>query len=110
MNQRDRILALDDRRTEMVYVKEWNETIIVRSMSAQERTDFETANEGAPRSTIPARLVVATAVGEDGSPLFTEADVPALSGKNAAAMLRLFEAASKLNALSGEDVEEISKN
>jgi hypothetical protein len=42
--------------------------------------------------------------------LFTDEDVAALGQRSAAALERVFDAASRLSGLSAEDMEELAKN
>lgn len=111
---RERILAADDRPVEPVPVPEWDCTVYLRTLSAGERERWEEqAREGGgarTRHEIRASLVVLAACDEDGKPIFTPADVPALCGKSARAVMRLFDRALKLNDFSGEDVERLEKN
>jgi hypothetical protein len=111
---RERILAADDRPIEPVPVPEWDCIVYLRTLSAGERERWEEqAREGGgarTRHEIRASLVVLAACDEDGRPVFTTADVPALCNKSARAVMRLFDRALKLNDFSGEDVERLEKN
>jgi hypothetical protein len=116
-SKRDRILARDDIKYEPVYVPEWEETVLVRSLTAAERDEFEEKSlvkKGKTReltlANIRARLVVLTACDEDKSPLFRPNDTIPLSTKNGAAVDRLFSVAQRLSGLSNEDIEEVAKN
>lgn len=64
----------------------------------------------ANRDNIRAKFIVASAVDEQGKPLFTVGDIDALTRKSAAPMDRLFAAAQKLSGMTNEDVEELEKN
>src|SRR5947209_3729524 len=103
---REQILAVCDRATAEVPVPEWGEGGVVRvqSMTGKERAAFElkygvAAGDNGARPTpieIMTRLVVATAVDEDGRPLFTVEDLDALAEKNAKIITRIFNASVKL--------------
>ena len=111
---RERILAADDRPIEGVFVPEWGETVFVRTLTAgeRERWEEEARPDGSARSRhqVRASLVVLAACDEDGRPIFTPADLPALCGKSARAMMRVFDRALKLNDFNAEDVERLEKN
>ncbi len=47
---------------------------------------------------------------EKGKLLFSQDDVEALGGKSAAAIQRVFNVASRLNRITQDDVEEVTKN
>jgi hypothetical protein len=75
------ILATGSAKVEKIQVPEWGGEVYIRVMKSAE-----------------------------GKRLFTDADAPVLGEKLAPALDRIFEAASKLNRLSKEDVEELEKN
>lgn len=115
---RDAILAVQDLVIEPLEVPEWGGTVHLRSMTAGERDRFEalvTGPAGGEAGTptrlenIRAHLAALTLCDPAGQPLFTPEDVAALAGKSAAAMDRVFEAASRLNGLTPKDVQELGK-
>lgn len=57
-----------------------------------------------------AKFVAACAVDEAGQPLFSEADVKALSGLNARALDRIFTAIQERNGLRDEDLDVFVEN
>jgi len=57
-----------------------------------------------------SRLVAVTACSSDGVLLFSLDDIPKLADKSAAAVDRLFSVAQRLNKLTKEDVDELTKN
>jgi hypothetical protein len=59
---------------------------------------------------VRARLVAYTAVDDDGARLFTDADAEALGRKSGAALERCAKVAQRLNALTGESLEEARGN
>lgn len=110
---RDQILAAPDLPAHSVRVPEWGGDVFVRSMTGAERDAFEAAifdGDKVNRANIRARLVSLCAVDDKGDRLFSEADIEALGKKSAAALERVYAAASRLNALSPADVEELAKN
>lgn len=110
------ILEAEDFRKELVKVPEWGGEVYICSMTGAARDDWEASIGGGGKGAKPnlvnfrARLVALTAVDEKGDRLFCDDDLVALGGKSAAALNRCFETAQKLNALTSEDVEELSGN
>lgn len=114
---RDAILAASDATFEDVVVAEWGGTVRVRGLTGKERDEFEASmlvKRGNKRdvSLINARakLVSLAVVDEDGTRVFTDADVTELGSKSAAALTRVYEVASRLSGLSDEDVDELEGN
>lgn len=115
---REQILAKEDLPREAVEVPEWGCTLLVRTLMAVERDEFEASyvlDKGnnkveVDRRNLRAKLVVRCVVNEDGSRLFQDSDVEALGAKSAAAVERLFAVASRLNRLSSQDEAELLKN
>ena len=120
MSLRDDILGRDDLPVEVVSVPEWGMDVRVRALSGTERDAYEAScmRRSGPKGekvemsfeNIRARLVARSVVDEAGARVFTDADVAALGGKNAAALNRLFEVAQRLSGLRGEDIEELVGN
>lgn len=130
---REFILINDDRVIEAVPVPEWKGpdgnpvTVYIRSVSSDERTDFEKSciketkylKKGKVKSKsefvykqFVAKLIALTAVRglTDTTPLFTESDIAILATKNAKPVSRLFEAAQRLSGFTDEDIEELTGN
>ena len=123
---RDAILQREDIVTEDVEVPEWGGTVRVRGMSGVERDAFEAgliqqpASNGARRrkqepqqtnmANIRAKLASWCCVDAQGGRLFTESDAQALGGKNAAALARIFDVATRLSGITEEDVDEMAQD
>lgn len=114
---RDQILNADDITRELVEVPEWGGAVWIKSMTGRERDAFEESlvvRKGAKITNslqqFRAKLVAMTAVDDEGKRLFTAADVEALGRKNAAALSRCSEVATRLSSISREDAEEMIKN
>jgi len=114
---RDAILAANDLRVERVDVPEWGGSVLVRGLTAAERDAFDlaaTIEQGGRRVVnfhqLRARLVAISAVDESGKRLFTDDDVELLAQKSGSAVGRVFEVAMRLSALTGQDIEDISRN
>ena len=108
---REEILAVQDRKTETVPVPEWGGEVLVASMmgDARDRLEAQIASSEGPRrfERMRAKMVAATIIGEGGELLFTEADVPALGRKSAAALQRVFDVGMRLSGFRRQDVEEL---
>lgn len=113
---RDEILAATDRQMELVEVPEWGGAVYIRSLTADERDEFEeslleqnkrTKKQDVRLRQARAKLVSRAACDDKGVRLFSERDVVALGAKNAAAMDRLFDKASELSGIREADLEEL---
>jgi len=115
---RDEILAVDDRSYEEVDCPEWGGTVRLRSITGAERDAYEQSliqQRGNSRQmnlrNARAKLIVLCAVDEAGRRLFSgEADVNALSRKNAKPLDRLFDACRKIAGLSDDDVDRLTED
>ena len=110
---KDAILAAQDIKSEDVEVPEWGGSVRVRELSAADLLGFWDAcrdGEGElVRERVQPALLARAVVGEDGAPLFTDADVGELMRKSARIIGRVSDAAQKLNGI-GQEAEEIAKN
>ena len=110
---RDAILSSDDLKKEVVKVPEWGGEVLIATMTGAARdawvqclVTIKTTN----LANIRARLVAATAVDESGERLFSDKDAEVLGKKSAAALDRCVKVAQKLNKLTENDLEDLSKN
>lgn len=110
---KDQILAADDQPTKDIEVPEWGGAVRIRTMSASERDKWESetyADGKVNTLDFRARFCALCIVDEQGTRLFSDAEVQALGRKSAAALQRVFNAAQELNALSNKDVKELEGN
>lgn len=114
---RDQILEAHDLGTEEVKVPEWGGSVLVKAMNGMERDKFEASmieGRGKKQRTnfenMRARLVALAVVDDKGERLFSDADVAALGKKSAAALDRVFTVAQRLNGITAEDVDDLTKN
>jgi hypothetical protein len=117
ITKKDEILGRADRPVAVVEVPEWGEGAHVRvgSLTAADRDAFEAdtiarRRDGRDLENIRARLAVLCIVDEQGNRVFSDDDAPALGQQSAAALGRIFAAATQLNGLSATDVEALTKN
>ena len=84
---------------QQLYIEEWDETLHVRGLTAGEVEEFGRAvNEGS-FDHIMARLAVKVTTNGDGTRVFEDDDVEALSGKSPKAVKKLFDAAQRVSGL-----------
>lgn len=110
MSEREAILACDDRAKTAVHCAEWGCDLYARSMSIGERSDFEEAIRGKSGLEQVLGWVVFGVVDESGERVFQLGDEEALKGKNAAVVLRLYEAVASVNGIEERDADDIAKN
>lgn len=114
--KKDQILAADDLPFRDIDVPEWGGSVRVRTMTGRERDAWESLiyvttgkDVQFKKDDFRAKLLAKTIVDENGSLLFTEAEIAALSGKSSKVISRLFDAAQDLNGISKEVQENIEK-
>ncbi len=114
---KEQILAVDDRKTEVVSVPEWGGDVIVGVMSGTERDAFEQSvvdtgggNVTTNLANIRAKLCARCIVDADGKRVFNNSDIVALGEKSSAALDRIFGIAQRLNGLTADEVEQLAKN
>lgn len=114
----DEIIAKDDLKTEVVPVPEWGGEVMIRTLSAAERDDFEktlskTRNGKVERNleNFRARLAALVMIDPDTGVLLVKNEKQArmLGQKSVAALERIVNAATRLNGMSEDDVEEMTK-
>ena len=99
---RDLILKRDDLPREIVSCPEWGGKVTVRALTLAERNRLTEGDE----KTVSVRAVIAGAIdAENGAALFVDADLEALSAKNAQVIERLARAILRL---SGVNIDEAS--
>lgn len=113
---RSDVLKADDLVKELVEVPEWGGSVYVKGMSGTERDAYEASimeQRGNKRevnlSNFRAKLVAFSVCDEDGKLLFSQKDVAEVGKKSAAALQRVYDVATKMSAISKEDVEELTE-
>lgn len=98
------------------HVPEWDTTVRVHVMTGKERDAWElacmdeTAESNFNRENMTARLLVYTVRDMVGRRIFEDNDVDWLGNTNSVPQRRLFPIAMRLNGLTKDDVEAITKN
>jgi hypothetical protein len=113
---REAILATPDAGRTQVEVPEWGGYVWVHVMSGTERDRWETdiikSSRDGKESTenTRAKLIVLTVRDDNGTPLFTSADVEALGRKHYAVLDRVIEESRRINRLTVKSMEELEGN
>ena len=114
---REQILAATDIKIEAVDVPEWGGVVYVRNLKGRARDKFEGSRFRMKGDKVEilhdntrANLLALSLCDEQGTLIFTEADIVELGEKNAAVLDRCFEVAQRLSALRPKDVEDKLKN
>ena len=113
---KNQILECQDLRAETVEVPQWGGSVSIRVMSGVDRDIFDAEMHASRKSgrdfmaNFRARLVARCLVDEAGQRMFSETEIEQLGQKSGVALDVIFQAASKLNGLSKEAVEDLAKN
>ena len=114
MSIHDQILAADDIILEQVSIPELGDmTLYVKTMTAAERDSFEIScvkNGKQDLNNMRAKLCVRTLVDEKGERIFTDTEAEQLGKKSTKALQKIFNVATRINALTPKDMEELVKN
>jgi len=109
----DELLDLSDlREPQKLYVKAWKRDIFLLDPTADVRDDWEifcSANAN-KKASWRAKLASLLLCDETGKKLFTDADIPRLGKKSAAALHEIWQAGTKLLSVTDSEVEELEKN
>lgn len=110
---REDILACDDLQRERVEVPEWSRNgearyIFVRVLTGAEIETLQSRAAGKDLS--PTQIALLSICDERGSRLFTDAELPVLGKKSQRALMRIVEAALRVNGLDEKGREELEGN
>lgn len=103
-------IAAAKTRLEEVTIPDMGGSVWIRTVSAGERDRFEERHLVLKHQDYRARIVVLCCCDADGKPLFTEADVAAISELPSNVLDPIVEAASRINGVGSEAREEHRKN
>ncbi len=112
---KQQILEAQDIKIEEVEVPEWGGSVFIKVMNATQRDEFETfvykRQDQKDLSGMRVLLCKLCLCDEQGKRMFESVnDVKALTDKSGSALMVVFQAAQKLNALSPDDVGEMEEN
>ena len=110
-----KIFAIDDIESEVVDVTAWGVTVLVKSMTARDRSRMiasSTDNNGNfnMEDVLPDLVVHCTFDPETGEQVFQPSDRNALLAKSAAAIEQIASVALRLSGMSDEAVDEAGKD
>lgn len=105
---KEQILNAKDHVFEDIDVPEWGGSVRVRSLTAQEREEFE-AEMSKSSVCIRAHLIARTLIDDDGNRIFETKDIVDLGKKNAVVMSKLFDASSRISGLRKQDIDDLEK-
>lgn len=106
-------------REEEFEVKEWGGSIIIREMTAEARDAYEqalfTQNESGKYEqnleNARAKLIAACVIGPDGKRMFTtDQHIKLLGNMPVSVINKVFSKCQEINALSAEDLDELTGN
>ena len=112
---KQQILDAKDIKIEKVEVPEWGGSVYIKVMNATQRDEFETfvykrqdQKDLRGMRVLLCKLCLCDA---EGKQMFeSDKDMKALADKSGSALMVVFQAAQKLNALSPDDVGELEGN
>jgi hypothetical protein len=119
---RDEILAADDLKVEPLLIPEWgNRTVFIKTLTSNENDAWQASMlvkgvDGKMHThpnhlrSLRAKFAVRILCDKEGNRLFKDNEVNALSEKSAGALSRIYNAGSRLNVLSDEDLKELAGN
>jgi hypothetical protein len=106
MDARTLALAQPDLQPEPVVIPEWGGvTVYVKPLDGFETARLFSGADGGNPARDLVRLAVFTATNADGSPVFTEDDIPALRKKPQVPFVRIADKALILNRLAGDGAD-----
>ncbi|AGA28729.1 phage tail assembly chaperone family protein, TAC [Singulisphaera acidiphila] len=102
---RDQILASDGRKRKKVEIPDLGGSVFVQSRTARQQEQWEAmcsdnGTDGAKaKNSVRSTVAVMSVCDEDGNPMFTEADIPALNDVSCRIMIQIWDAAMEVNSL-----------
>lgn len=119
---KEQIKKSKDFKTEKVMIPEWGDEdsfVFVKTLSAHEKDSLdnmlfsfntETGEMERNSQDFRSKWAVQTVCDENGNPLFTPEDIEWLRTKSSKPLMRIFSTAQRLNNVTKEEMEEITKN
>lgn len=98
---RKQIMKSTDLKKKLIDIPEWGGSVWIQEMTGEQRILFDKwviANNEAQSESL-LRLIVATAVDEEGKLLFTDLDIPDLMKLSAVALERLSDTGAELSGM-----------
>ena len=107
---REDILNVKDIKKEEVFVKEWNGSVMVQSLSGKRRSEIMDYAMNDKGKLITEKLYPALMVAGVVEPEFKRADSEALLEKNSGALEKVCKVIMRLSGISADDLDETGKN
>ena len=107
---REAILKARDLASQDVEIEAWGGSVKVRQFNGLEREAARAKSEEMTDEDFVYWIFTQGVVDDDGTPLFTEADIPDLKKKNATAVMDTVQAILGINGLSKTAEDALEKN
>lgn len=111
---RERILEAKDIKEELLYIPEWDASVLVKGLSGKQRARLlaTTTAGGKPdiEKIYPEIVVMCVCDPETGQNVFTVADKDVINNKSGAALELIATKAMSLSGLTPESMEDLRKN
>jgi len=106
------ILRIKTLKKQLVPVPEWGGSVWIQEMTAAARDNFDNwvVESKKDRIGMRARIVVATAIDEEGKPIFSELDIQDLLVKSSDVIVRLADVGMELSGMNEAAKVEAVKN
>jgi len=112
MLNKDLILKAVDLKTEVIEVPEWGDSLTITELSGAdlERWQSKAQKANADSAATLGELVALSVINQDGSRMFGDKDIKALLTKSHKPLMRIYNAAIKVNMLGEDGAAELEKN
>lgn len=106
---KDQILGCIDLPSELVEVPEWQGSVKVRGLTADERDSVESEISEHGIKKFRARLCAMCIVDEEGNNVFSESEIDMLGRKSGVVLDRIAQVVTRLSGMTQEDVDQLEK-
>jgi len=102
--KRERILSRPNLKPVPFYVEEWEETVYIRRLSLDDQDAM--SEEGRSSADMTVAVLIAALVDDEGKPIFTAEDLPAIRAMPFVIVAKVFAQSAKLNGLTTKELDE----
>jgi len=114
MINKEKLISINDSDVKIVDVKEWNDTVGIKTLSGKEWLEFFTkfqALDGSEDSIAMRNwLLLKTLCTEDGARIFSDDESDLVERKNGKVLTKLFNIALEHNIITDQKIEDATKN
>jgi hypothetical protein len=109
MSLREKILSIQDIKTEELFIEEWDSTVQVKGLSGRQRGIYlqgvidPKSGKMKFAAMYPLLVLMSTYDPETEKPLFEEGDIDAIAEKSGSALEKIAQVAQRLSGLSPEE-------